>query len=95
MKFFFFKDRKVRKKHVTKYEEIEARVWNKFINKKSFIASFQTKTEQPNEIAVLKFGNQSDLVLEFQVPLARTLQQPFYSYHLSVWKPSLSMTSNT
>jgi len=54
----------------TKDKEIQAFIWQIFIDQ-HFLFSLSATSQEPNEISVLEFGNQSDFIFELAVTLSR------------------------
>lgn len=71
----------------TKQELVEAFVGNKLVNEYLFF-SFHTKPENSNQISVLKFCDETSLILELLYTLCWFFRQPF---HRNLW-PILKWT---
>lgn len=69
---------------------IEACIRHKLIDKKP-LTSLEGEAKKPDQIPVLKFGYQQNLILELQISLPRTFRQPLHCYFLPIPKFSLTI----
>jgi hypothetical protein len=53
----------------TEYKEIQAFIWQVFINQ-HFVFSLRATSQEPNQISVLEFGNQLDFIFELSQTLS-------------------------